>query len=196
MTGKNHKRGFNLIEAAIVLGVVGLVIGGIWIAAAAVNDQLKVSKAASGLVYACNRATNVFPRNLTPDSGGEIDILSSAIAANVFLSEWVNNGVVNSPISSNVLITQHTDDGWAVGIDDVQGMISVYLVEVPKKYCRRLLPAINTKTNTFISWVTVGVGGNDTHWDSVNSYILPYSGNISDGCDSETMKIEVGCTSK
>lgn len=191
---KSIRRGFSLVEAAIVLAVVGLVVAGIWVAAAAVNDQLKVSKAASGLVYACNRATNVFPRNLTPDSGGEIDILSSAIAANVFLSEWVNNGVVNSPISSNVIITQHTDDDFGIG--DVRGMISVYLVGVPRKYCRRLLPAINTKTNTFISWVIVGVGGNDTHWDSVNSYILPYSGNISDGCDSETMKIEVGCTSK
>ncbi len=28
-----HKRGFNLVEAAIVLGVIGLVIGGIWVAA-------------------------------------------------------------------------------------------------------------------------------------------------------------------
>lgn len=35
--------GFNLIEAAIVLGVVGLVIGGIWVAASAVrNNQISV----------------------------------------------------------------------------------------------------------------------------------------------------------
>jgi hypothetical protein len=33
--------GFNLIEAAIVLGAIGLVIGGIWIAASAVNRNLR-----------------------------------------------------------------------------------------------------------------------------------------------------------
>lgn len=34
---KSQQRGFNLIEAAVVLGVIGLVIGGIWVAAAAVR---------------------------------------------------------------------------------------------------------------------------------------------------------------
>lgn len=37
------KRGFNLIEAAIVLGVVGLVIGGLWVAAAKVRENMFVS---------------------------------------------------------------------------------------------------------------------------------------------------------
>lgn len=36
--------GFNLIEAAIVLAVVGLVIGGIWVAAAHVLYQFKISR--------------------------------------------------------------------------------------------------------------------------------------------------------
>ena len=40
----NHKRGFNLIEAAIVLAVVGLVIGGIWVAASAVRDNYKANQ--------------------------------------------------------------------------------------------------------------------------------------------------------
>ncbi len=31
------RKGFNLVEAAIVLGVIGLVIGGIWVAASAVT---------------------------------------------------------------------------------------------------------------------------------------------------------------
>jgi hypothetical protein len=35
------RRGFNLIEAAIVLGVIGLVIGGIWVAAASVQREIR-----------------------------------------------------------------------------------------------------------------------------------------------------------
>jgi len=40
----NMSRGFNLVEAAIVLGVVGLIIGGIWIAASAVSEEHLVNR--------------------------------------------------------------------------------------------------------------------------------------------------------
>lgn len=40
---KDKKYAFSLIEAAIVLGVVGLVIGGIWVAAAAVQETMRVN---------------------------------------------------------------------------------------------------------------------------------------------------------
>jgi hypothetical protein len=39
-----RKRGFNLIEAAIVLGVVGLVIGGIWVAASSVSRTMGINQ--------------------------------------------------------------------------------------------------------------------------------------------------------
>lgn len=43
--------GFSLIEAAIVLGVVGLVIGGIWVAAAAVSENHKQTRALQQIAY-------------------------------------------------------------------------------------------------------------------------------------------------
>ncbi len=46
---KRIKNGFNLIEAAIVLGVVGLVVGGIWIAAATVRENMKVNLIVTGV---------------------------------------------------------------------------------------------------------------------------------------------------
>jgi len=46
---EQRRRGFNLIEAAIVLGVVGLVIGGIWVAASSVNDKIKMNQAVAGV---------------------------------------------------------------------------------------------------------------------------------------------------
>jgi hypothetical protein len=39
-----YRRGFSLIEAAVVLGVVGLVIGGIWAAAVTVKENLEVNQ--------------------------------------------------------------------------------------------------------------------------------------------------------
>lgn len=56
--------GFNLIEAAIVLGIVGLVIGGIWVAAAAVNDHYKWQKTEAGWLY----YMDIIAKNFNPKS--------------------------------------------------------------------------------------------------------------------------------
>jgi hypothetical protein len=46
-----RQRGFNLIEAAIVLGVIGLVIGGIWTAAASTYEKMKWAEFEKGVLY-------------------------------------------------------------------------------------------------------------------------------------------------
>ncbi len=38
-------RGFTLTEAAIVLGIVGLILGAIWVAAAAVYENMRTNRA-------------------------------------------------------------------------------------------------------------------------------------------------------
>jgi len=43
-------KGFNLIEAAIVLGIVGLVVGGIWVAATSVYANLRAKQATDSLL--------------------------------------------------------------------------------------------------------------------------------------------------
>lgn len=48
---KERPRGFNLIEAAIVLGVIGLVIGGIWVAASEVNKRNTANQIARDTMY-------------------------------------------------------------------------------------------------------------------------------------------------
>ena len=44
------QKGFNLIEAAIVLGIVGLVVGGIWVAATSVYANLRSKSATDQLL--------------------------------------------------------------------------------------------------------------------------------------------------
>lgn len=53
-----RKRGFNLIEAAIVLGVVGLVIGGIWYAASSVMEKQKQNAVLDMMTLAVNKMKN------------------------------------------------------------------------------------------------------------------------------------------
>lgn len=64
-TGVNQKwqQGFNLIEAAIVLGMVGLVVGGIWIAAAAVKEKRNLVTAEEAVLQINDAVVSLF-RNL------------------------------------------------------------------------------------------------------------------------------------
>lgn len=43
-------RGFTLTEAAIVLGIVGLILGGVWVAAASVYHKLHVQRASEAIL--------------------------------------------------------------------------------------------------------------------------------------------------
>lgn len=64
MRRRNHTRkGFNLIEAAIVLGVVGFVIGGIWTAAASVRENQKIEQAMLGVLTIVKNTRRVFSGN-------------------------------------------------------------------------------------------------------------------------------------
>ncbi len=53
-------KGFNLIESAIVLGIVGLVIGGIWIGASNVIFNMKVSQTKSDYLVLIQNARTLF----------------------------------------------------------------------------------------------------------------------------------------
>lgn len=61
MLQRPPRAGFNLIEAAIVLGVVGLVIGGIWVAAAAVGERQKQTRLLQQLVEIASNVRARYP---------------------------------------------------------------------------------------------------------------------------------------
>ena len=50
ITRQTKRHGFSLIEAAIILGVVGLVVGGIWAAAASLSYHLQKQRFFQGLL--------------------------------------------------------------------------------------------------------------------------------------------------
>lgn len=84
-------KGFSLIEAAIVLGIVGLVIGGIWVAAAAVAQNNRVSEMAKDVLSICARAKEVFPYRSAADTGNpanRININVTAYRAGLVPKGW------------------------------------------------------------------------------------------------------------
>lgn len=86
--GLKAKRGFNLIEAAIVLGVVGLVIGGIWVAAAAVQQNLRNSDASKALIQIIQNTRNLYYGQAPTATA---TITTDLIAANAIPTDFVTN---------------------------------------------------------------------------------------------------------
>lgn len=58
------RHGFSLIEAAIVLGIVGLVIGGLWIATASVREAERTDRAISLALQLYENTTRLLHNNV------------------------------------------------------------------------------------------------------------------------------------
>lgn len=60
-------RGFTLTEAAIVLGIVGLILGAIWVAAAAVYNNLRVSTTSNQMLQIAQSVRAIHATQTTVD---------------------------------------------------------------------------------------------------------------------------------
>jgi len=67
-----EKQGFTLTEVAIVLGIVGLILGAIWVAAAAVYTNLRTSKVSTELLTAVQNVRAMYATAGTVDPGANM----------------------------------------------------------------------------------------------------------------------------
>ncbi len=78
--------GFSLIETAIVLGVVGLIIGGVWIAASAVRRKLDENRFFDGLLHIITEVQKQIPIYQPCDTGYLND--STVRAMGIIPKDW------------------------------------------------------------------------------------------------------------
>jgi len=75
---------FSLLEIAIVLGVIGLVVGGIWAAAAKVREANKLDRTRIVMLQTIRKMQNLYGGNDFPASAGQqISRVPEMIAAGV-----------------------------------------------------------------------------------------------------------------
>lgn len=109
----SQKKGFSLIEAAIVLGIVGLVIGGIWIAASAVQEKNRQSVTVGHVGQIADNVRRVFAGIVVNPLGETLhtqaDLLPTIYPADVLSSSAPKNpwggGYQTSIASDRVVIT-------------------------------------------------------------------------------------------
>lgn len=87
-------RAFSLIEAAIVLAIVGLVIGAIWVAANSVRENRQVNKMVEAVLYMTERL-NILYRDTPPATTA--DVTSQLLLMDVVPEDLVQNGVPTTP---------------------------------------------------------------------------------------------------
>jgi prepilin-type N-terminal cleavage/methylation domain-containing protein len=89
-TPEQAKRGFTLTEIAIVLGIIGLILGSIWVAAASVYQNLRVSKTQTLMLAAVQNIRSLYASgNTTGDTGTATKLTQGLAAAGVFPSDAV-----------------------------------------------------------------------------------------------------------
>jgi type II secretory pathway pseudopilin PulG len=69
--------GFNLIEAVIVLGIVGLIVGGIWAAAGSAYENMRLENASNGLLSLVHAIRNAYGSTTTATLDVSVDTLAN-----------------------------------------------------------------------------------------------------------------------
>lgn len=102
---KRRPKGFSLIEAAIVLGIVGLVIGGIWTAAAAVAKRQKIQNVLTTFSTVVEKA-RIFMKN----SGAETDLVPTLRGA--AFPGGFRIGALSDPFTSPGTMGYYSPQTW------------------------------------------------------------------------------------
>ncbi len=142
------RRGFNLIEAAIVLAIVGLVVGGIWIAAASVYENMRETKGHQQLLQIVQGV-----RNLYAGSNTSAGLNTAAmIAARVIPADMIVDAT-NATTAWGGATTLSVDAGTSVN------EFTVSMTGIPGAACIELATrARNLGADVGLVGITAGTG--------------------------------------
>ncbi len=94
-TNQKLRKGFTLTEIAIVLGVIGLIIGAIWGAAKMVFDANKANQAAQDITTIATNIRSTFVATNQFSAAGLTDATSSMVTAGVIPSNLLTSDPAN-----------------------------------------------------------------------------------------------------
>ena len=164
------RAGFTLTEITIVLGIIGIILSSIWVAAGTVYNNLRINKAQTELLQITQAIRSLYPTHFAMDVGSGTDETLSLIAAKVFPSDTMDtsNGyfpsVVHGPWDGSFIkvfsATQPTN-----GL--IGDSFQIMFVGIPSAACIALA-TIATGAGRDQSLIHVGFAPN-----SIGNYITP-----------------------
>lgn len=118
---KRAKRGFTLTEIAIVLGIVGLILGAIWVAAAAVYNNLRVSKATTELLTIVQNVRALYATSSVVDPTADMTTIPFAGVAAGAATTYPQANVLPSDTITVTGGTYTVSNPWNGSINVVSG---------------------------------------------------------------------------
>jgi prepilin-type N-terminal cleavage/methylation domain-containing protein len=126
LQGRRSKlpRGFTLTELAIVIGIIGLILGAIWTAAGMVNSANKTQKAMSDVSFILQNYRSLFPRGVDTGSGWA-DITCQGVTSGFFPASTMNSAACYPGLTSTYPIPPWGGYYQVWGYQSWQGIIIV-----------------------------------------------------------------------
>jgi hypothetical protein len=171
---QEQRRGFNLIESAVVLGLVGLVVGGVWWAASAVSERQKINDLVSGVILGADKLRNlVTPAAIDASPGIYYRYLNDiCTSANIFPSFPIKNGKIQNPFGSQISGYDSRENGSGIHCAAVPSPYYVIInIVVPTKgICQKVLSEISSKFRGNSELNNIRVKGADWTETNITSY--------------------------
>jgi len=144
-----HHQGFTLTEIAIVLGVIGLILGAIWVAASSAYQNLKITKAVTHVLMIVKNIRSIYGSKLTfgPDVGY---ITSPLMGIGVFPSDMGTAVFAGTPAPI---------DEWGGQVSILSNSTGEFYIsygEIPRAAWVSLMSAIMSSSSNVISACVTG----------------------------------------
>jgi type II secretory pathway pseudopilin PulG len=104
------RRGFNLVESAIVLGVVGVVLGALWATASSFNESYKVNKTVEGISSIVRNIQNLIGYESSARIGS-MQLNQTLISAGAIPKDWVNGSNIKTPLGLAFIYNEEGSGG-------------------------------------------------------------------------------------
>ncbi|HVY12933.1 MAG TPA: type II secretion system protein [Alphaproteobacteria bacterium] len=127
---RQNQHGYSLIEAAIVLGIAGLIIGAVFAAWGAVNSQNKLRRAQDEMTVIVNQIRSTYASRSTIDSASGSDFTNALVNSGLLPDTWVENisgtNKLANPYGGAAVVTPEATgsdssvkDGMSIAFDNV-----------------------------------------------------------------------------
>jgi type II secretory pathway pseudopilin PulG len=163
----NQKKGFSLIEAAIVLAVVGGVIGAIWVVTAKMIEDYKITKLTNGLILGANKLiNNISDADIAamPKTGvGYAHLTSYCVAAKIFPEDFYSGNKILTPFDGDdsLDVSEAFQNTGTIFCHGLGGLILISVVVPRKAICLKMTYAISSRFHDDTSLDNISVGGYD-----------------------------------
>jgi hypothetical protein len=153
------RMGFNLIEAAIVLGVVGLVIGGIWVSAAKLHQERQLNQAVTDMLIVSNNIRRIYKGF---DLSGHFPLdTKAAYDAGIFEGSSIK--LINPTAAPNTFHNVKADYvannpyGFGVRVSNYYIVFDIHTKTTEQ--CIKMVSFISSRLKNDPQLVTINVGG-------------------------------------